>query len=333
MTRIDDLVYAARAAIIEREQREAAVLAERYARLATQMTDTTARLAAEIAAAGPAAADPAWLDQHALYAQLVRGTSYQMAQVGRFATTRLAAQHQAMVGQGARDGQTLIRTLGGEAQALDAEAVRAQVAVAQQRLTAYDLARTLPEVAAQVVRTAAAKVALLGLGVNGIAAKVKEGFGGVLTKLLFLSRSEMVTPYRDTTLAVFARNGVASWQWHAEIERQHAPCGMCIAMHGRVHPIAEPFATHHGCRCLPVPVLPSAPPPVSVGGAAWFAQQDATVQLQVLGRSKMAHYQSGAMALDALVSDDVLPDGRRARREMSLMELGLERVRTPRPPA
>jgi len=327
---IDNLVYAARAAIIQREQREAAVLAKRYARLATQITTTTTSLAAEIAAAGPAAADPAWLDQHALYAQLLRGTNYHMAQIGRFATTRLAAQQEAMVGQGTRDGQTLIRTLGGEAQALDAEAVRGQVAVAQQRLTAYDLARTLPEVAAQVVRTAAAKVALLGLGVSGIAAKVKEGFGGVLTKLLFLSRSEMVTPYRDTTLAVFAHNGVASWQWHAEIERQPAPCGMCIAMHGRVHPIGDPFATHHGCRCLPVPVLPHAPPPVSVGGAAWFAQQDATVQLHVLGRSKAAHYQSGALALDALVGHDVHPDGRPARREVTLIELGLDRVRTPR---
>ncbi|MEI7771481.1 MAG: phage minor head protein, partial [Chloroflexales bacterium] len=149
----------------------------------------------------------------------------------------------------------------------------------------------------------------------------------VLNRLLLLSRAEAVTPYRDTTLAVFQQNRVASWQWFAEIERR--PCGMCVALHGRVFPLADPFATHLGCRCLPVPVLPSAPLPVIIGGHAWLAGQDAATQLAVLGPSKLAHYLSGALALDDLITEGALPAGRRARRETTLRDLGLERVSRP----
>ncbi|HWQ10901.1 MAG TPA: hypothetical protein VN436_17390, partial [Holophaga sp.] len=82
MSTIEDLVYAARAGIIQLECREAGVLAERYARLANQLAATTAGLATAITAAGPDAAAPGWLERQTLYAQLQRGAGYQMAQVG-----------------------------------------------------------------------------------------------------------------------------------------------------------------------------------------------------------------------------------------------------------
>ncbi|MEI7772428.1 MAG: hypothetical protein WCI67_20740 [Chloroflexales bacterium] len=96
-------------------------------------------------------------------------------------------------------------------------------------------------------------------------------------------------------------------------------------------PLADPFATHLGCRCLPVPVLPHTALPVVIAGNAWFTSQDAATQLQVLGPSKLAHFQAGALPLDALIMEEVLPDGRRARRETTLRDLGLDRVVTPRP--
>jgi hypothetical protein len=333
MGTLDELIFGARAMLVAQERREAAVLAARYARLATQLAATTSSLATAIAAAGKDAADPLWLERQALYAQLQRGTGYQMGQVGRFVTTRLANQQRTMIGRGEKGGVALLRALGAEAGGLDAHTTVAQERIAAARLAAYDLPRTLPALAVQIVKNAAAKVALLGLGVADVLARLREGFGGVLTKLLFLSRSEIVNPYRDATMAVFARNGVASWQWFAEIEQRPAPCGMCVALHGRTFPLSEAFATHHGCRCLPVPVLPNAPTPVLIGGQAWLASQDAAIQLQVLGPSKHAHYLSGALQLDALISDDVLPDGRRMRKETPLKNLGLERVRTPRPTA
>lgn len=327
---LDDLVFGARAVIIALERREAAVLATRYARLATQLAATTTSLANEIAAAGPAAAELGWLERQDLYARLQRGAGYQMRQVGRFATTRLAAQQAAMVRRGGADGLKLLQTLGANARSLDTAQLQAQVDLANRRLAAYDLPNVLPQLAVQIVRNAAAKVGLLGLGAAEVGDKLKEGFGGVLTKLLFLSRSEAVTPYRDTTLAVFERNGVERWQWFAEIEQRPAPCGMCVALHGTTFPLSEPFATHHGCRCLPVPVLPTGPLPVLISGAAWFASSDAAIQLQVLGPSKLAHFQAGTLPLDALISEQVLPDGRRARRETTLKTLGLDRVVTPR---
>lgn len=60
MAPIDQLIFAARTAILQLERREAAVLAERYARLGAQLADLAGKLATAIAAAGPDA-DTDWL--------------------------------------------------------------------------------------------------------------------------------------------------------------------------------------------------------------------------------------------------------------------------------
>jgi len=330
MGALDDLVYAARVALIAAERAEAEVLAARYARLATQIAATTADLSTAIAAAGPDAAAPGWLERQALYAQLQRGTGYQMRQVGRFAATRLAAQQRRMLVRGEAGGLALLRAQGAQADRLDALSARALELEAAARLASYDLPRTLPALAIQIVRIAAAKVALLGLAAGDIGERLRRGFGGVLTRLLFLARNEAVTPYRDATAAVFAANGVVRWQWFTEIEQVPPPCGMCVAMHGQIFAMDAAFATHLGCRCLPVPVLAASALPVQVGGKAWLDVQDAATRKLVLGASKLQHYESGLLQLQDLVGEELLPDGRAARRERSLVELGLDRVRPAR---
>ena len=106
-------------------------------------------------------------------------------------------------------------------------------------------------------------------------------------------------PYRDVSHHVFQANGVTVWQWFAEIEQPTPPCGMCVALHGRTYPIATALATHPGCRCLAVPVLTLATPPLTLGGQAWIDGQDAATQRAVLGPCKLAHYTAGALTLDA----------------------------------
>ena len=51
--------------------------------------------------------------------------------------------------------------------------------------------------------------------------------------------------------------------------------------------------------------------------------QDAATQRAVLGPGKLAHYTAGALTLDALIGDTTLPDGRAARQERTLQDLGL----------
>ncbi len=60
--------------------------------------------------------------------------------------------------------------------------------------------------------------------------------------------------------------------------------------------------------------------------------QNAATRLAVLGQAKLAHYEAGALRLDDLAGDHTLPDGRAARRERTLQDLGLGRVRAARMP-
>lgn len=328
MGTMDALVFAARAAMLALERQHAATLATRYARLGAQLADLTAALATAIADAGPAA-DAAWLDQQALYQRLVRGATVQSRQLGRSSEALLLAQGRTMIRRAATDSRALLRAAGMATPAALADAAMQQLVDDQaRRVASYDLPQLLPQLAIAAVRAAVARAARFRQTAAAVADGVRAGLGKVLTRLLFLSRHEAVTPYRDTAHVVFATNGVAQWQWFAEIELRPPPCGMCVALHGRLFPMDAAFATHLGCRCLPVPVL--AAPPVTLGGRTWFDGQDAATRKAVLGASKLRHYEAGALRLDDLISDDLLPDGRAARRERSLQDLGLDRVRPAR---
>ena len=324
MTNLDAIVYAARAAILTLERREAAALAERYARLGAQLADLTGQLSQAIAAAGPEV-DAAWLARQETWHRLARGATVQSRSVGQFAATRLTAQGQAMVSRSRRDAQALLHAAGVVAPAdLDAAAVQALITAQAHRVASYDLPQLLPQLAIAAVQAAVQTAAALRkLDAARVADRVRAGLGKVLTRLLFLSREEAVTPYRDTSHQVFQANGVTVWQWFAEIEQPTPPCGMGVALHGRTDPIATALATHPGCRCLAVPVLTLAAPPVTLDGQAWFDGQDAATQRAVLGPGKLAHYTAGALTLDALIGDTTLPDGRAARQERSLQALGL----------
>ncbi len=323
MDAIAPIVYAARAAILTLERREAAALAERYARLGAQLADLTGQLSQAIAAAGPDV-DAAWLARQETWQRLARGATVQSRSVGQFAATRLTAQGQAMVNRSRRDAQALLQATGVVQPAdLDAAAVQALITAQAHRVASYDLPQLLPQLAIASVQAAVQQAALRKRDAARVADRVRAGLGKVLTRLLFLSREEAVTPYRDTSHQVFQANGVTVWQWFAEIEQPTPPCGMCVALHGRTFPIATALATHPGCRCLAVPVLTLATPPVTLDGQAWFDRQDAATQRAVLGPGKLAHYTAGALTLDALIGDTTLPDGRAARQERSLQALGL----------
>ena len=78
-------------------------------------------------------------------------------------------------------------------------------------------------------------------------------------------------------------------------------CPICLALDGTLHDISEPFGSHVLCRCTQTPVLDEEEPLERPTGAQWFAKQDAKTQLQILGPTKGALYQSGKLTLAALV--------------------------------
>lgn len=173
----------------------------------------------------------------------------------------------------------------------------------------------------------------LGQGPREIARNLRSSLGGNLARALRIARTETLGSYRRATLARYTGNAryLDGWMWVARLDT--TVCPVCVAMHGTIHPLDEPFATHPNCRCAPVPLTK---PWADLGfpglretrfetetGEAWFARQPRARQLQLLGPGKLALYDRGNLALSDLVVDTVHPVWGPGRRERALRNLPL----------
>lgn len=151
----------------------------------------------------------------------------------------------------------------------------------------------------------------LGHGTRQIARDMRQRSTIGLVRALRIARTETIRAYRDSAIDRYRRQPglVEGWTWVASLGRR--TCAVCIAMHGSVHPLDEPFASHPACRCSPAPVTRSWADLGTPGvretrlmledGETWFARQPAALQQQILGPGKHAAYTDGALALTDLV--------------------------------
>lgn len=116
-----------------------------------------------------------------------------------------------------------------------------------------------------------------------------------------VARTETLRAYREGNRASYQASGVvAGWRWLATLTTRS--CAFCWSMHGSVHPLNAPMATHPRCRCTSVPVLKAAfggDEPTQTGPDV-FAELDAAQQRAVLGGAKYRAYSAGAITLEDL---------------------------------
>lgn len=148
-----------------------------------------------------------------------------------------------------------------------------------------------------------------------------------LSRARTIARTEAMRAYRDAAIATYSQNleVVKGWTWVAALDRR--TCGSCIAQHGSEHPLDEEMATHPSCRCVAAPLVrtwrelgfPSVDEPAPVEpGAAWFRRQPESVQLAVLGPSKLAAVRARRIALTDLIERSRSPAWGPSTREGSL---------------
>lgn len=189
-----------------------------------------------------------------------------------------------------------------------------------------------PDAAQRAVRTLIRGVAE-GLGPRETARALATDLNGNLVRALRIARTETLGAYRRATLARYQANAryLDGWVWVARLDS--TVCPVCVAMHGTIHPLDEPFATHPNCRCTPVPLTKAWSDLGFPGmretrfqtepGEAWFARQPRDVQRRLLGPGKLALYESGGLPLADLVVDTLHPLWGPGRRERALRDLPL----------
>lgn len=190
--------------------------------------------------------------------------------------------------------------------------------------------------AAKSVGEALVRGVTLGNNPRKVAKDVQEELNVSRNRALTISRQEMIRPYRSAALETYRANPDTIEQWEWSADKSGRTCAMCIAMDGTRHDVSEEFESHTCCRCSPIPVtkswsdllegvdlsgLDEMESPQRQTGAEWFDQQSAEVQQQVLGPSKYAAYQDGAITLDDLVGTKQDANWGGSRYERSLKDV------------
>jgi SPP1 gp7 family putative phage head morphogenesis protein len=168
----------------------------------------------------------------------------------------------------------------------------------------------------------------LGRGPRQVARAIRPHLGHSLTRAMTIARTETMRVYRSSSIRTYRENAelLAGWRWQSSLSAR--VCGMCIAMHGTIHPVTEEFASHCNCRCVCLPVLLDAPRTYEFG-EDWFDRQPLETKEKVLGsKAALLAYQSKQVTLSDFVGSSTSARWGAGRYQRSLKEiLGIEKAR------
>lgn len=148
-------------------------------------------------------------------------------------------------------------------------------------------------------------------------------FTGGLWRARTIARTEMLDASRNAALRSRIANSdiLQGWRWMCSLSSR--TCPSCLAMNGQVFPADEPGPDDHPSgRCTAVPVTKSwsdlgidgveEPASTFPDARAWFAQQDADVQRQIMGQTRLDKLNSGALSWDRIPQARQNPGWRRS---------------------
>ncbi len=111
------------------------------------------------------------------------------------------------------------------------------------------------------LRTALTRGNLESLGVDGVAKLIEPMFGRARAELI--AATEMTNLMGIANQAAYRQVGFGEWEWRTAADSRVDP--VCEALDGEVFNMAIQFsAAHPRCRCWPVPVPDSLPPPAFI---------------------------------------------------------------------
>jgi SPP1 gp7 family putative phage head morphogenesis protein len=142
--------------------------------------------------------------------------------------------------------------------------------------------------------------------------------------------TEVIKAYRGSMLEQFRQsNVVEGWQWFATLDDK--TCPICVALHGQVFSLDEPFASHPNCRCIPIPITFSF---ADIGwqgddnpvrkiqtGIDWFDEQSEAAKEKRLGPGKYELFREGKISLTDLIGYRDHPVWGSVRFERNLRDL------------
>lgn len=159
----------------------------------------------------------------------------------------------------------------------------------------------MPAQTGQAMSQALQEGLALGRNPRVVAQEVKRAWGGSLYRHTLIARTEMLRSYREASHLHYESNSdvLDGWVWHCGLDMR--TCAACWARHGTVHPLGERLQDHPHGRCSPVPIVRGRPDLIPLDGEVLFDRLSQARQREILGPSKHALYEQGAIALPDMV--------------------------------
>ncbi len=252
-------------------------------------------------------------------------------QIGRFAgvaDTLISAGQRASIDIAQHFTKELVRSeLDGKARArvmgawnrLPTEQVEAMVGTLRDGSPLRSLLDKLGPDASQRGREILTDAVVQGKNPRQTAKRMEKGMEITRTRALTIARTEQLRSARVATLDNYRENDDVVSGWIRIESLDDITCVICIEEHGRVYTLEDEFESHPNCRGTLIPNVAGVDRQVETG-PEWFAKQDESFKLEVLGDEKYAAYDSGDISLSDLVQRTESEQWGGGRRERSLEE-------------
>lgn len=268
---------------------------------------------------------------------LLEQTAVEIQRLADMTGTRIEAAQVAMIDLGRAHANGLMEASlppGIAFNRLPKEAIQELVGTLSDGSPLNDVLGRYGETAAVQIREALIAGVATGQNPRAIAFGLRKALGSSAVGLMRIMRNETLRAYRTASIESYKQNAdvLSGWIWVSALQPRRT-CAVCWAMHGTIHPLDEPFASHVQCRCSPVPRskpwsaifgrevdIPETRPEIA-NGADLFAALDESEQREVLGPGKYELYRSNHLQLVDLVARTQSPKWGDGLREKSLKEL------------
>ncbi len=292
-----DVVRVARefkAALLRAELAEQYLMAERYLRVETALTDSIAALAEHVAGLRAAGREPSlgMLYRLERWQSLERQILAELTSFNGWAAERIASRQRALGRSGIEYARGTLQASGLAVpfDALPTAAVEAMVGLAGDGspLSAL-LVKAYPDVH-EAIADALVRGVAIGQNPAKVAAGMRDALGVGLDRAFLIARTEELRAFRTAAQDTYREAGVTQYRRMATLDE--ATCIGCLAADGEISDNDEVFDAHPACRCTMVPIVGEELTWRS--SEDWFNAQDHETQVAIMGPGRLEAYESGA---------------------------------------
>jgi len=239
------------------------------------------------------------------YQQLLASLRVELERFETYAAQAISAQQLEFAGLGVENATALMEAVGavrGTFTALGTGAFENVLALARAGQPLAALLEAAYPAAAQGMTTQLLRGIALGVNPRQTArAMMQEGLTDGLQHVLLVSRDQSIRAWRTAGWQQYQTSRVVTG--YARLcAKGPRTCLACLALDGTVYPTNVMMPLHAQDRCAMLPQVAGRPLPAALNGEAWFRQQPAEVQADMLGPGRYDLWERGAFQFQDLAT-------------------------------